>query len=418
MRAKLAELEPDMVTASDVVTGDGRLLMPRGTVLTARSIRLLKVWGVVEAQVERKLSLLRNETPGDVDPEILAKVRRDNEKRFMHTNMNHPAMIELEYLSTLRKTRAIQEGAPAAAAIEKVNVTPGDLEFSMPLPSINLSRLSEFGMRLPTLPAVFNRINETIMNPNSSAGDIADVVSKDSGLTYQLLGIVNSAFYGFISKIDTVSRAVAIVGTKQLTSLVFGITVMKIFNRIPAEHIDMQQFWRHSVACGIASRVIAGYKKIQNTERLFVAGLLHDIGRLLMYNLWPEHALRTLLVSRRDSRLLYQVEEELLDIDHAGIGALMAERWKLPFLLESTIHYHHSPALSHNLLESSIVHLADIIVHAMETGSSGDVFVPPLDSAAWEALDISENLLTFIVDHVDRQIDETISYFFDSREGN
>ena len=419
IRVKLADLVPGMVTASDVFTTEGRFLLPAGSVLTERSIRLLKAWGLVEAVVDHDGPLPGGHDGRDADPRILAEAREINKKRFMHTNPYHPAIIELERLSAVRRAGYTAEGVDSAAPFDdgaKRLQFPKNL--SAELQPINLGRLREFGLRLPTLPAVFDRVNEIIMNPKSSAGDIAQVVSKDSGLTSRLLGIVNSAFYGFVSKVDTVSRAVAIVGTKQLMSLVFGISIVKIFERIPADHIDMRQFWRHSVACGITSRIIAGYKQIQNTERLFVAGLLHDIGRLLLYHLWPEHALYVLNLSRRDSRLLYEVEREVLGMDHAIIGARMAEQWKFPFLLESNILYHHSPGASHNLLEASIINLADVLVNAMEMGSSGEVFVPPLDEAAWNALNISENLLTVIVDHTDRQLDEVMDYFFpESAEG-
>ncbi|HET57314.1 MAG TPA: HDOD domain-containing protein [Deltaproteobacteria bacterium] len=411
-RMKIADLTPEMVLASDVINCDGRFLLPAGAALTERSIRLCKAWGIVEAEIEGEEAPSFDAGRNDVDPAALAAARRINEYRFLHAGTKHRAMRELENLSSLRKARAIEQGLPGGRFSVIGDDDAEAVDDNVLLEPINLGRLSEFGLRLPTLPAVFDRINETIMNPNSSAGDIADVIGKDTALTSQLLGIVNSAFYGFVSKIDTVSRAVAIVGTKQLTSLVFGISVIKIFDRIPARHIDMQEFWRHSLACGIAARIIAGYKQIQNTERLFVAGLLHDIGRLLMYRLWPEHSRRVLFAARRESRLLYEVEKDLLDIDHAGIGALMAERWKLPFLLEAEIRNHHAPGNSYTRPETAIVHLADIIAHVMEMGSSGEIFVPPLDEDTWNSLDISENLLTVIIDHVDRQINDVTAYFF------
>lgn len=410
---KVADLVPDMVLASDIINFEGRFLLPAGVALTERSIGMLKAWGVVEATIQNDGHKEHCQGQGSVDPDALAAARKINEDRFRHVDSGHPVMKELESLSSLRKARAIQRGVLERRPYfieEKQQHSDDDQE---PLPVINPSAvMSYIGNRLPMLPAVFNKINETIMNPNSSAVDMAAVISQDSGLTYQLLGLVNSSFYGFVSKIDTVSRAVAIVGTRQLTNLVFGISMIKFFENIPPRHVDMKGFWKHCIACGITARIIAGYNNIQNTERLFVAGLLHDIGRLLMFRMWPEHSRRALVKARQDLTLLHQAEAELMGVDHAVIGARMAEHWRLPFLLETTIRNHHIPKASHNRLEASIVHLADIIVNAMEMGSSGEMFVPSVDEDAWNSLGLSTGLLSVIINHVDGQFDETIMYFF------
>jgi HD-like signal output (HDOD) protein len=262
------------------------------------------------------------------------------------------------------------------------------------------------------LPSVFVKINETITNPRSSAYEIADVISKDTGLTARLLKMANSAFYGFSSEIDSIQRAVAIIGAKQLTNLCYAISIVEVFKNISADCIDMASFWRHSVACGVCARILAGYRNIQNTERLFVAGLLHDIGRLLLYQHASADMARLLFKARSDGRMLHKLEFEALNLDHAILGGLFLKKWKLPALLEDIVHFHHNPEKAANSIETAIVHIADITINAIGIGSSGGSLVPPLDLQAWERLGLSEHTLTATVRQIDQQMKDVFAIFF------
>ena len=265
---------------------------------------------------------------------------------------------------------------------------------------------------LASLPRIVSEIDRVITDPRSSAIDVAHVISKDPNLTTKLLKIVNSAFYNFSSRIDTISRAVAIVGTEELGSLALGTLVLEIFKDIPADLVDMKSFWAHSVACGAASRIIASYKNIANTERLFVAGLLHDIGRVVLYTRFPQEGREMLLHGRRNHSLLHTTELELLGFDHTQIGAMLMQKWKLPVILEQTAGYHHQPMLSQYPLEVGIVHIADILVNALMIGTSGERSVPPVIPEVWTALRFSTEIFTKIVALVDLQVAEVIHNFF------
>ena len=129
-------------------------------------------------------------------------------------------------------------------------------------------------LEIPSLPMIFTRIDEAVNNPRSSLADIGRIISEDSSLTARLLKIVNSAFYSFPSKIETISRAVTVVGTQQLRDLALATSVMKLFQGIPPDLINMEAFWKHSIACGVAARVLAAHKREANIERFFVAGIL------------------------------------------------------------------------------------------------------------------------------------------------
>ncbi len=251
-----------------------------------------------------------------------------------------------------------------------------------------VERLNKREIVLPEIPAVVFELNEVIANPLSSADHIARVVNRSPSLTALLLKIVNSSFYGFPSKIDKVSHAVTLIGTREISGLALGISILSIFKNIPKEMIDMYSYLKHSLACGILSRILAAQKNFGQTEQLFVSGLLHDLGRLILYLYFTEESRNILSRARNSNKLLYEEEHDYLGCDHAQVGKQLMEQWKLPLILENNVLYHHKPSEAQQPIPAAIVHLADIIVNSLGIGSSGEKFVPPLDTAAWENLDL------------------------------
>jgi HD-like signal output (HDOD) protein len=262
---------------------------------------------------------------------------------------------------------------------------------------------------VPSLPEIFIRVNEAVNNPRSSLEDVGKVISEDTGLTARLLKIVNSAFYGFPSQIDTISRAVTIVGTQQLRDLALATSVIRLFRGIPHDLIDVESFWRHSVACGITARILATYRREANVERFFVAGILHDIGRLIIC-LKRGDLMREILPRVRDgSNTLRQLEMEVLGYDHASVGGALIQAWKLPASLEEVILCHHSPLESSRYpVEAAVIHVADIITHALQLGNSGESFVPLLEVKAWDRLALPVSILPPTIDQVDRQYQDAV----------
>ena len=143
-----------------------------------------------------------------------------------------------------------------------------------------------------------------------------------------------------------------------------------------------------------------------------MAGLRHDIGRMILYNSAPINARNALLKAKHSNSLLYKMEHETMDFDHTQIGGMLLEKWKLPISLENIVEYHHTPQKSQNPLEPAIVHLADIMTNALGMGSSGERFVPPLDPDAWELIDLSTNILALTINQMDRQVEETVQFLF------
>jgi HD-like signal output (HDOD) protein len=423
---KISHLKPGMVVRSDVKDRNGRLLVAAGTMLTANHIRIVKIWGIVEADMEDASNTGGAPQPPEaINPVIVKAAEESLRKRFRYNDLEDSAVAELFHIGSERKAWQMTRNAPEddpshTPSIRRLPRKRGGNRDDGPLErgDRRLDHIRELigkDIKLITLPTVFARINETIMKPNSSSHEIADLISMDTGLSARLLKIVNSAFYGYPSQIDSLSQAVSIVGTNQLSMLALGIDVVAEFKDIPRGYINMDLFWKHSIACGIIARLIAATRNIQNTERLFVAGMLHDIGRLVVYHYMPHEALDMLTEARDTESLLGRVEAEYLGGDHAEIGGLLLRVWKLPPSLENAVRYHHRPGDSQNGLEPAIIHVADVMAKALGIGSSGDYFIPPLDPAAWKQTGLSDNALGPITAQAERQLDETFHLFFNEK---
>jgi HD-like signal output (HDOD) protein len=413
----VTELKPDMVLAEDLANLTGRFLLAKGTKLTPKHLLILKMWGVIEANIENVSRVdIESDAIAELDPAIIEEVRQSLTRPFQHADIGHPAVRELFHICSIREARK-RSGATHKREVrvpenDEKNISPPYRISKNTTAKVDPNELIRDHVKLPSLPTMYVQINEAINRPNSSASDIAKVISKDTSLSAGLLKIVNSSFYGFPSKIDTLSRAVTIVGTRQLTTLALGMNIMNVFKKIPSDLIHMRSFWEHSLACGICARIIGSYKKIPNTERVFVAGLLHDIGRLILYSYVPIQARNALIKARQDDDLLYNSEHESLGFDHSTIGGLLLKKWKLPVSLENSVKYHHSPEESKDPLEPAIIHLADIMTNAIGRGSSGEQFVPALNPNAWKSLELSPNILSSTIKQMERQIEEIIQLLF------
>lgn len=264
-------------------------------------------------------------------------------------------------------------------------------------------------VEVSSLPTVFARINEAVNNPRSSLNEIAKIISEDAGLTARLLMVVNSAFFNFPQRIESISKAIGIVGTQQLRDIALATSIVKMFKGIPPDLVDMEKFWKHCIGVGIVARTLASYRREPNVERYFVAGILHDIGRLVMYMKIPDASREAIERARNNNELLYVAESEQIGFDHAAVGRALMQAWKLPFYQEEVVAFHHKPHLATRFpIETAIVHVADIVAHSMRLGGSGESFVPPLNQEAWERLALPVSVLGSTFEQVDRQFTDAV----------
>jgi HD-like signal output (HDOD) protein len=264
-------------------------------------------------------------------------------------------------------------------------------------------------IEISSLPLIYTRLNDAVNNPRASIADIARIISEDAGLTARLLRIVNSAFYGIPTRVESIARAVTIIGTHELRALALATSVTTMFKGIPEDLANMELFWRHSIACGVAARILATYRRLPNAERFFIAGVLHDIGRLVMFMKVPDKSREAMVRSQEVGEPLFVSEREVMGFGHASVGSLLLEAWRFPQGLEEAVGFHHNPnAATRYPLEAAIVHLADIICHAMQLGTSGEKFVPSLEKEAWDQVGLPVSILSPVLVQLESQFEDVV----------
>lgn len=249
---------------------------------------------------------------------------------------------------------------------------------------------------LVSLPAACVRLNELIDDPTSSADDISRVINQDVALTARLLRVANSPLYGFSNQIDTVTRAVTVLGTQQVRDLSLATAAVKTFDGIPNDLVSVESFWEHSILCALCARHLAMECIKRQREAVFVAGLLHDIGQLVLYHLLPDlsrQVLETCLDGPNELES-QEAERDIIGFDHAEVGGELAHRWALPTLIQECIAYHHNPAeAQQNRVETAVVHIANSIATLAELDTTELDNAPKIHKVAWELTGLDESII-------------------------
>lgn len=246
-------------------------------------------------------------------------------------------------------------------------------------------------VRLVSLPEVCIRVNEMMDDPGVNATDIGKVIAQDTSLTARLLKIVNSAFYGFQARIETVSRAVTVIGLRELRGLVLAASAVESFSKLPNDVLNLVNFWRHSVYCGVVSQLLAQRCNVLHSERLFVAGLLHDIGKLVITNKLINESRDVIKRVQKKKIFDFEAEQAILGFDHAEVGGVLLKEWNMPENLCNSVMYHHRPrAAMEPTIEICIVHIANILTIRAEHGVTQNDAVPPIEAMAFDMTGLAE----------------------------
>ncbi len=250
-----------------------------------------------------------------------------------------------------------------------------------PLTDSDMQRIIRETKALVSLPVVCVKINEIIQRNNYSAAEIGTLISQDTNLASRLLRVANSAFYGFPSKIATISRAVTIVGSRELRDLVLATSAIEAFAGIPIETANMNSFWMHSLDTAIIARLVATRSHMVHSESLFVSGLLHDVGHLVMYLKIPDRAREAMLTAARKSVDIEAAEREQIGFDHAELGGALLKAWGLPDTLVEPVRYHHAPQEAPNYRrEAAVVGLANLLSKQNRVGAIAATLAPAINS--------------------------------------
>jgi putative nucleotidyltransferase with HDIG domain len=266
-----------------------------------------------------------------------------------------------------------------------------------------LKKIVEEITGLPTLPTVLTQITKLMQNPRVSAAQVGSVVSTDQALTSKILKLVNSAFYGFPNRISTVTHAIVILGFNAVRSTVMSVSVFDTFGSGGGTAgFDREKFWKHSIGVAVSAKCLAGRMNMKELEEAFIAGLMHDIGRVILDQFVHKEFEKIVAFTKEKDILIRDAEKEILGgVSHAEIGAWLGRKWNLAPNLVEVIENHHSPsAASEHYLLTCIVHAADILARALDIGNGGDTRIPLMNKSAWEKLNIHIDVLPSLLEEI------------------
>lgn len=252
---------------------------------------------------------------------------------------------------------------------------------------------------LPTLPTIYTALCEAIQNPKVTTDDIAAIVASDQSTAFKVIKVANSSYYGFTTKIDTISNAIFYLGFNEIKNLVLAVSIMNMFSKSKAilkfKPVD---FWSHSIAVGVSTRLLAETYGNINLENYFLAGVLHDIGKLVFFEYISDLYAEALNYAGENGCSILDAETKIIGINHQTIGALVADRWKLPNSIRAGIRSHHNPNVitSADKVLVSFVHIADVFVKSLSLGFSGDNLIPKPEKEIWNILKLPEKVFNNI----------------------
>jgi len=267
-------------------------------------------------------------------------------------------------------------------------------------------------VELVTLPDVYFRVRTVMEDPKAGLDALAEVIAYDPALSARFLRLANSPVFGLVSRVETVSRAVTVLGMQQTHDIVLATSVARVYGRVSSKIVDMEAFWMRSVYCAIAARMLAERCDVLDSERLFVEGLLRDLGHVLMYLKIPGTARRAFVKARDSGTSLHVAERELFGFDFAELGAALFASWGLPRSLQLAVRHHTEPrAAQEFMLETAILHIAAALTDRAGEGEETPAALP-VDPVVWRVTGLSAGHVDVVGREASGQLSEVLKAFF------
>ncbi len=280
---------------------------------------------------------------------------------------------------------------------------------------------------LPVLPSVVIQVNRALEKESASTDELGEIIEKDSALTTKLLRLANSSYYGLSYQVDTVKRAISVLGFNTVRNLAVTISVDKIFRGDMDGSFDVRGLWKHSLGCALSSKLLLGSKDPVLREEAFVCGIIHDIGKVVIAQNMPD-AMHEVIkkISGDNGMNQSSAEREIMGFTHADVGALVAEKWHFPEKFSRTIKFHHHPGQSpygsqaelpqsesaqpgHGVNLLYAVYTGNILAKTAGLGKSLDKHVEKITPSVWGILDRKKNELPKMIKTVKQDFEAIIS---------
>ncbi len=265
-----------------------------------------------------------------------------------------------------------------------------------------LAKLKQGG-DIPSLPSIVQKVNKAVASDTCTAEELGHIIEQDQALSTKLLRLANSSYYGLSRKVNTISRAITVLGFNMVRDLALTVSVYKIFSSGHGKGgVDVLGLWAHSFACAIASKVLMTKRFPEEASRAFLGGILHDIGKVLILQKLPQEQAEIKNRLHSDSGVnLIDAEREVLGFTHAEVGALVSDMWQFPKDLIEPIQYHHAPRAARiSPVLVAAVHVGNEVVKAIALGKSTALHVMAIDENMWDTLHIQAPDLPNIVANI------------------
>lgn len=265
--------------------------------------------------------------------------------------------------------------------------------------------------RMPSLSTTATKVLEVCNQPNTSANDLTRVISLDPVLTGQVLKLINSAYYALPGQITSLTRAIVVLGLNTVKNLALSTSIIGSLGKNKSQSLSMDTFWNHSICVGVAAKTFAIHKNapVRAQEEYFIAGLLHDLGKIPLSNCFVEDYKKVIELVRKDGCTLNHAEGIILGIDHSETGKMIAEKWKLTDTITTALAFHHEcdNAAAENRDLVLTVALGNIYANSFADSKAGDQSQDPSDIArTFELSGLDSNVVSSLDEKIKNEIED------------
>jgi HD-like signal output (HDOD) protein len=276
-----------------------------------------------------------------------------------------------------------------------------------------LQKISKNVQEFKTLPTVYTQLMEVMANSRSSINDAAMVIASDQVAATKILKVANSPLFGLSTRVDSINKAIFLLGFNEVKNIIIATSIMDMFDMKNSNaYFNPVDFWKYSIGVGITSRYFAKETGITNVDSFFLSGIIHAIGKLFLYQSFPQEFLLALEIAHDNRLNLRDAEREIFGTTHTVVGELLAERWKLPNTISNAIRNYPTGLVNQvpDILVS-IVHLSTIVAKALNFGNSGESLIDKPSEHIWELLSLRQGSLEAAFGELTNSYEQSVTMF-------